>query len=53
MLKRLFSKPAVPKVGEKSILFLKLYLSTDQDRNYAGREKNLESFEGEISDLEF
>ena len=28
MLKRLFSKPAVPKVGEKSILFLELYLST-------------------------
>jgi len=38
MLKSLFSRPAVPKVGENSIFFLVLYLSTDQNRNYAGRE---------------
>jgi len=51
MLKSLFSRPAVPKVGENSIFFLVLYLSTDQNRNYAGREKILKIFEGE--DLEF
>ena len=39
MLKSLFSRPAVPKVGENSIFFLVIYLSTDQNRNYAGREK--------------
>ena len=51
MLKRLFSKSAVPKVGENSIFFIVLYLSTDQSRNYAGREICFLIFEGE--DLEF
>jgi len=51
MLKSLFSRPAVPKVGENSIFFLVLYLSTDQNRNYAGREIFFLIFQGE--DLEF
>ena len=51
MLKSLFSRPAVPKVGENSIFFLVLYLSTDQNRNYAEREIFSKIFQGE--DLEF
>jgi len=51
MLKSLFSRPAVPKVEENSIFFLVIYLSTDQNRNYAGREIFFKIFEGE--DLEF
>ena len=51
MLKSLFSRPAVPKVGENSIFFLVLYLSTDQNRNYAGREIFFLIFQGD--DLEF
>jgi len=46
MLKSLFSRPAVPKVGENSIFFLVIYLSTDQNRNYAGREKIFKNFRG-------
>ena len=35
MLRKLFSKRAVAKVGENSIFFLLLNLSSDQYNNYA------------------
>jgi len=41
MWKRLFSKGAALEVGENSIFFLVLFLSIDQNRNYATSLKDV------------